>query len=129
MRNPFSKTCALQTAAALVLGDDGSLELAMGTVELGLVSEDALVKGLKPHDIGFEPPVVGGFDGVEEGSVSGGGPLKSLMDPVRQWLCRVSCILGGCIDLADVREVVWAVLSSIPHHSTVVKLLDPFGRV
>src|SRR6266403_4343873 len=41
----------------------------------------------------------------------------------------VSCILGGCIDLTHVREVVRAILSSIPRHSTVVEFLDPFGWV
>ncbi len=110
----------------MVSGDDGAFELAVGVVELGLVGQDVFVEGSESHDVGFEPPVVGGFDGVEEGSVPRGGPLKGLVDPVRQWLRRVSCILGGCIDLAHVREVVRAVLCGIPHHSTVVKLLDPF---
>ncbi len=55
----------------------------MSTVELGLVGQDAFVEGSESHDIGFESPVVGGFDGVEEGGVSGGGPLKGLVDPVR----------------------------------------------
>src|SRR6266446_9568809 len=108
MRNPVGETRALQTTLALVSGDDGALEFAVGSVELRLIGEDALVEGPESHDVGFEPPVVGGFDGVEEGGVSGGGPLKGLVDPVRQWLCRVSCILGGGIDLAYVREVVRA---------------------
>src|SRR6266478_4185472 len=120
---------ALQTAPALVSGDDCPLELAVGAVELGLVGEDALVEGSEPHDVGFQPPIVSSLDGVEEGGVSGGGPLKGLMDPVWEWLCRVSCILGGCIDLAHVREVVRAVFSGIPRHSTVAELLDPLGRV
>ena len=114
MRNPFSNTCALQPAPALVSGDDGPFEFAVGAVELGLVGQDALVEGSESHDIRLQPPVVGSPDGVEEGSVSGGGPLKGLVDPVRQWLCRVSCILGGRIDLAYVREVVRAVLGGIP---------------
>src|SRR6266446_9875017 len=129
MRNPVGETCALQTPLALVSGDDGALELTMGTIELGFVCEDALVEGPEPHDIGLESPVVGGFDGVEECGVSGGGPLKGLVDPVRHWLCRVSCILGGGIDLAYVREVVRAVLSGIPRHSTVIELPDPLGWV
>src|SRR6266404_6046405 len=129
MRNPLSETRALQTAPALVPGDDGALEFAVGAVELGLVSEDALVEGPESYDVGFEPPVVGGFDGIEEGGVSGGGPLKGLVDPVRHWLCRVSCILGGGIDLAYVREVVRAVLGGIPRHSTVIEFLDPLGWV
>src|SRR6266403_286039 len=129
MRNPVGKTCALQAPLALVSGDDGTLELTVGTVELGLVGQDALVEGSEPHDVGFESPVVGGSDGVEECGVSGGGPLKGLVDPVRHWLCRVSCILGGGIDLAYVREVVRAVLGGIPRHSTVIKLLDPLGWV
>src|SRR6266478_7188455 len=129
MRNPFGKTCALQTALTLVSGDDGAFELAMGAVELGLIGEDSLVEGPESYDVGLEPPVVGGFDGIEEGGVSGGGPLKGLMDPVGQGLCRVSCILGGGIDLAYVREVVRAILGGIPRHSTIIELLDPFGRV
>ncbi len=83
MRNPLGKSRTLQPASALIPGDDGAFELAMGAVELGLVGQDALVEGPEAHDIGFEPPVVGGFDGVEEGSVSGGGPLKGLVDPMR----------------------------------------------
>ncbi len=113
----------------MVSGDDCPLELAVGAVELGLVGEDVLVEGSEPHDVGFQPPIVSSLDGVEEGGVSGGGPLKGLVDPVRQWLCRVSCILGGRIDLAYVQEVVRAVLGGIPRHSTVVKLLDPLGWV
>src|SRR6266446_5091422 len=95
MRNPVSKTCAFQPTLALVSGDDGTLKFGVGAVELSLVGEDVLVEGPESHDVGFEPPVVGGSDGVEECSVSGGGPLKGLVDPVRQRLCRVSCILGG----------------------------------
>src|SRR6266446_1909275 len=116
-------------APALVSGDDGAFEFTVSAVELSLVGEDALVEGPESHNIGLEPPVVSGFDGVEEGGVSGGGPLKGFVDPVRQWLCRVSCILGGGIDLAYVREVVRAVLGGIPRHSTVIELLDPLGWV
>src|SRR6266478_5448570 len=83
MRNPFAKTHAFETTPALVLGDDCTLELTMGTVELGLVGQDAFVKGPEAHNISLESPVVGGFDGIEEGSISGGGPLKGLVDPVR----------------------------------------------
>ncbi len=129
MRNPVSETRALQTALALVSGDDGTLELAVSAIELGLVVENALVEGSESHNVGLESPVVGGFDGIEEGGVSGGGPLKGFADPVRHWFCRVSCILGGGIDLAYVREVVRAVLGGIPCHSTVIKLFDPFGWI
>ncbi len=129
MRNPLSKTRTFEAALALVAGDDGALEFAVGAVELGLVGQDPLVEGAESHDVGLESPVVGGFDGIEEGGVSGGGSLEGLVDPVRQWLCRVSCILGGGIDLAYVREVVRAVFGGIPRHSTVIELLDPFGRV
>src|SRR6266404_1871266 len=66
MRNPFAKTRALEVASALVLGDDHALELTMGTVELGLVGQDAFVEGPEAHDISLESPVVGGFDGIEE---------------------------------------------------------------
>src|SRR6266478_8411522 len=34
-------------------------------------------------------------------------------------------MFGGCIDLAHVREVVRAVLSGIPRHSSIVEFLDP----
>src|SRR6266436_6571146 len=129
MRNPFAKMRAFEAASALVSGDDCALELTMGTVELGLIGQDMLIEGSEAHNVGFESPVVGGLDGVEEGGVSGGGPLKGLVDPVRQWLCRVSCILGGGIDLAYVREVVRAVLGGIPRHPTVIKLLNPLGWV
>src|SRR6266436_9608681 len=83
MRNPFGKTRALEPTPALVSGDDGTLELAVSAVELGLVGQDALIEGPESDDVGFESPVVGGFDSVEEGSVPGGGPLKGLMDPMR----------------------------------------------
>ncbi len=83
MRNPFGKMCALEVASTLVPSDDGTLELTVGTIELGLVGQDTFVEGPEAHNVGFESPVVGGFDGVEEGSVSGGGPLKGFVDPMR----------------------------------------------
>src|SRR6266403_3287963 len=116
MRNPLSKTCALQASSALVPGDDGAFELAVGAVELGLIGQHALVEGAESDDVGFEPPVVGRPNGVEEGSVSGGGPLNGLVDPVRHWVCGVSRVLGGGVDLADMREVVRAILGSVPCH-------------
>ena len=58
MRNPLGKTCAFEAALALVSGDDGALELAVGAVELGLVGQDAFVEGSESNDVGFEPPVV-----------------------------------------------------------------------
>src|SRR6266446_4313866 len=128
MRNPLSNTRALQTALALVSGDDGALEFAVGAVELGLVGQDALVEGAEADDVGLKPPVVGRPNGVEEGSVGGGGPLEGFVDPMRHGICGVSRVLGGGVNLADVREVVRAVFRGIPRHSTVVKLLDPLGR-
>src|SRR6266436_1440086 len=83
MQNLLSKTRAFEAASALVSGDDGGLELTMGAVELGLVGQDALIKSPEPYDIGLEPPVVSGLDGVEEGSVPSGRPLKGFMDPMR----------------------------------------------
>ena len=82
MRNPFAKTRALEAASTLVAGDDGAFELTVSAVELGLVGQDAFVEGPESHDIGLQPPIVGGLDGVEEGGISGGGPLKGLVDPV-----------------------------------------------
>src|SRR6266478_10218190 len=70
MRNPFGKTRALEMAPALVPGDDSALELTVGAIELGLVGQDALVEGPEAHDVSFESPIIGGLDGVEEGSVS-----------------------------------------------------------
>src|SRR6266403_1609998 len=129
MRNPLSETRALQTTPALVSGDDGALEFAVGAVELGLIGQDTLVEGAESDDVGLEPPVVGRPNGVEEGSVSGGGPLEGLVDPVRHGICGVSRILGGGVNLADVREIVRAVFRGVPRNSTVVKFLNPFGRV
>src|SRR6266436_8164499 len=83
MRNPFCKTRALELATALVSGDDGAFELAVGVIELGLVGQDTFVEGPKAYDVGLESPVVSGFDGVEEGSIPGGGPLKGFVDPMR----------------------------------------------
>src|SRR6266403_489781 len=83
MRNPFCKTRALEPALALVSGNDGAFEFAVSAVELGLVGQDAFVEGAESNDIGFQPPVVGGFDGVEEGSIPSGGPLKGFVDPMR----------------------------------------------
>src|SRR6266404_7360905 len=113
MRNPLSETRALQTAPALVSGDDGALEFAVGAVELGLIGQYAFVEGAESDDVGFEPPVVGRPNGVEEGGVSGGGPLKGLVDPVRHWVCGVSRVLGSGVDLADMWEVVRAVLGGV----------------
>ncbi len=83
MRNPFGKTRAFELAPALIAGDNGAFELAVSAVELGLVGQDALVEGSESYDVGFEPPVIGGFNGIEEGSVPGGGPLKGFVDPMR----------------------------------------------
>ncbi len=82
MQNPLEKSHTLQVALALVSGDDGTLELSMCVVELGLVGDDLLVKTSKPHNISFEPPVVHSLDCIKEGSVSRGRPLKGLMDPM-----------------------------------------------
>src|SRR6266478_1687901 len=83
MRNLFAKTRTFEAASALVSGDDRAFELTMGMVELGLVGQDAFVEGSEAHNVGFESPVVSGFDGVEEGGISGGGPLKGFVDPMR----------------------------------------------
>ncbi len=82
MRNPLGKSCALQPSSALVSGDDGAFELAVGSVELGLVGDDVLVKGPESHNISLEPPIVCSLDCIKEGSVSGGWPLKGFVDPM-----------------------------------------------
>src|SRR6266446_427114 len=83
MRNPLGKSRALQSAPTLVSGDDGAFELAVSAVKLGLVGQHVLVKGSESHDVGLKPPVVSGLDGVKEGSIPRGGPLKGLGDPIR----------------------------------------------
>src|SRR6266478_4694032 len=83
MRNPFGKMRAFESASTLVSSDDGTFELTVSVVELGLVGQDTLIEGPESYDVGFESPVVGGLDGVEEGGVTGGGPLKGFMDPMR----------------------------------------------
>ena len=75
MRNPLGKSRTLQPSLALVLGDDGAFELAMGSVELGLVGDDALVEESKADNVSLEPPIVRSLDCIKEGSVAGGWPL------------------------------------------------------
>jgi len=82
MRHPLGKLCAFQAASALVSDNDGALELAMGTVKLSLVCNDALVKGPESHNICLEPPIIHSLDCIKEGSVARGWPLKGLMDPM-----------------------------------------------
>ncbi len=66
----------------MVLGDDCAFELAVSVVKVGLVGDDALIETSKPHNIGFEPPVICSLDCIKEGSVARGWPLKGLMDPM-----------------------------------------------
>ncbi len=82
MRNLLGKSCALQLSSALVSGDDGTLELSMGVVELCLVGNDALVEGPESHNVSLEPPIVCSLDRIKEGSKSRGRPLKGFMDPM-----------------------------------------------
>jgi len=82
MRNPLGKSRALQPSSALVSGDDGAFELAVGAVELGLVGNDALVEESKADNVSFEPPIVRNLDRIKEGSISGGWPLKGFVDPM-----------------------------------------------
>src|SRR6266478_5372605 len=82
MRNPLGKSRALQPTSALVSGDDGALEFAVGLVELGLVGDDPLVEGSESHNISLEPPIVRSLDHVKEGSISSGWPLKGFVDPM-----------------------------------------------
>ena len=72
----------LKPTPALVLGNDGALELAVGAVELGLVVDDALVEISISHNIGLEPPIIHALDCIKEGSVARGWPLKGLMEPM-----------------------------------------------
>ena len=72
MRNLFGKSRALQPTSALVPSDDGTFELAVGAVELGLVGHDTLVEGPESHNVSLEPPIIRSLDCAKEGSVSGG---------------------------------------------------------
>jgi len=54
----------------------------MGAVELGLVGDDALIEEPKADNVSLEPPIVRSLDCIKEGSISGGWPLKGLMDPM-----------------------------------------------
>ncbi len=72
MQNPFGKSYTLQPASALVSGDDGAFEFAVGAVELGLVGHDTLVEGPESHNVSLEPPIIRSLDCAKEGSVSGG---------------------------------------------------------
>src|SRR6266478_2532535 len=82
MRNPLGKSRALQLSSALVSGDDGAFEFAVGAVELGLVSDDVLVEGPELDNVSLEPPIVHSLDCIKEGSIAGGWPLKGFVDPM-----------------------------------------------
>src|SRR6266478_6455656 len=85
MRNPLGKSRALQPSLALVSGDDGAFEFAMGVVELCLVGDDVLVEGPESHNVSLEPPIVRSLDRIKEGSISRGWPLKGFVDPLFLW--------------------------------------------
>ncbi len=82
MRNLLRKSRALQPSSALVLGDDGALELTMGSVELGFVGDNLLVEEPKSHNVSLEPPIVRSLDRIKEGSISSSRPLKGFVDPM-----------------------------------------------
>src|SRR6266446_10990418 len=67
MRNPLGKSHAFQPSSALVSGNDGAFEFTVGSVELGLVGDDALVEGSESHNISLEPPIVRSLDCIKEG--------------------------------------------------------------
>ncbi len=109
MQNPLLKSHELQPALALVSGNDGTFELTVNAVKLGFVVDDVLVEISILYNIGLETPVISTFDHIKEDEVRRGQPLKGLMDPVSEGLRRVSCVLGHCIDLTDMGEVVRAI--------------------
>ncbi len=78
----------------------------MNAVKLGFVVDDVLVEISVPHNISLEAPIVCALNCIKEDKVGTGQPLKGFMDPMGERLCRVSCVLGCCINLADVGEVV-----------------------
>ncbi|SRR6266436_1812729 len=82
MRNLLRKLRTFQPSSALVLGDNGTFELTMSAVELGLVGDDALVEGPEMHDVSLKSPVVRSLDCIKEGSVARGWPLKGFVDPM-----------------------------------------------
>ncbi len=106
MQNPFGKSCTLQPAFTLILGNDGTFELAVSVVELGFVVDEALVKISILHNVSFETPIVCVLDCIKEDSIARGWPLKGFMEPMGYRLCRVSCVLGHRINFADMGEVI-----------------------
>ena len=72
----------LKPTPALVTSDDGTFELTVGAIELGLVVDDMLVEISIPHNIGFKAPVVCILDHIKEGSIARGQPLKGFMEPM-----------------------------------------------
>ena len=66
----------------MVTGDDGTLELTVGAIELGLVVNDVLVEISIPHNVGFKTPIIHILDHIKEGSVARGRPLKGFVEPM-----------------------------------------------
>ncbi len=98
----------------------------MGVVKLGFVVDDTFAEISILHNVGFKAPIICVLDHIKEDSVARGWPLKGFMEPMGYRLCRVSCVLGHCINFAGVGEVMRTVFLQITSHMAIVKLLDPF---
>jgi len=98
--------CTFQLALTLIAGNDGAFELTVDVVKLSFVVDDMFVKISIPHNVSLEAPIVHALNHIKEDSIGTGQPLKGFVDPMGERLCRVSCVLGCCINLADVGEVV-----------------------
>ncbi len=64
------------------MGDDSTLELAVGAIKLGLVADDMLIKISILHNISLETPVISILDCIKEGSIARGQPLKGFVEPM-----------------------------------------------
>ncbi len=100
----------------------------MVEVKLGFEEEDVFIELTVVEDFGIKPPVVKVPDSPVELLVLDRCPLKGLLNPVGKNFWQVeSTVLGSGIDLFDVGEVPCAVVLTVPHDASIIKLFDPFG--
>jgi len=128
MQNPLGKSCRFQPSNGLKSGVLHSSEGGVVEVKLGLEEEDIFVKLTVVEDLGVKPPVVKVLDSPAELLVLNGCPLKGLPNPVGKnfWWVE-SAVLGSGIDFLDIGEIPCAVVLTVPHDVSVIKLFDPFG--
>ncbi len=98
-------------------------------VELGLEGEDVLVELTILEDFGVKPPVVKVPYSPLELLILNGLALEGFPDPEGQNFCWIERgILGGGVNLFDIREVACPVVLALPRDMAIVELLDPLGR-